>query len=738
VRRIAFVLFLLAAVCAGQNRKRPYVGYLCAAGGQRGEVVRILAGGQSLRGAREVLISGEGVHGKVIRFRRPPWLLSPDDRRAVAQHLRRAGRKGKELPPLPDHPMLKNLESLTPKERRRVAYEFLDPRRRSQLSAQIAETVELEITIGKNAAPGDRELRIRTPRGLTNPVLFCVGTLPEFREVEPNDYRTARQPTVLAPCVLNGQVSFRDLDRFRIRARAGQTLVIEAQARRLVPYLADAVPGWFQATVAVYDAEGNELRFVDDHRFDPDPVVFFEVPEDGDYLIEIRDAIHRGREDFVYRITVAERPFVLSVFPLGARKGSVATARIEGWNLDGEKIRLVTGRGSDDIREAVWSRADLRTNAVLYAVGDLPERVEVESDEAQKVSVPVVVNGRIGKPGDVDWYEVRGRAGQEIVIEVQARRLGSPLDSLLRLVDAAGHVVAWNDDLPDKSAGLVTHQADSYLRTRLLANESYRIRVSDAQGHGGGSFAYRLRISKPRPDFAVLVTPASINVPAGGSAQVVAHVVRRDGFDGAIDLSLPDAPRGLVLSGARVPAGRDSIRMTLFAPRGRRGPPVPIEIIARAKVGGRSVRKRAVPAEDMMQAFGLRHLVPARVLFVDVTNNWRKVPLLRRKSGRLLEIREGGEATLDLAGGGLPDAGDMEFKLLDPPKGVFLAGWKKTRDGVALTLRAEHGKAVTGVRENLLVEAHLRMTLPKRGKKQPPKRLEVVLLPAVPLLVNAD
>ncbi len=79
--------------------------------------------------------------------------------------------------------------------------------------------------------------------------------------------------------------------------------MIETHARRLIPYLADAVPGWFQATVAVYDANGNELASADDYRFDPDPVLYYEIPRDGEYEMEIHDAIYRGREDFVYRVS---------------------------------------------------------------------------------------------------------------------------------------------------------------------------------------------------------------------------------------------------------------------------------------------------------------------------------------------------------------------------------------------------------------------------------------------------
>ena len=96
----------------------------------------------------------------------------------------------------------------------------------------------------------------------------------------------------------------------------------------MIPYLADAVPGWFQATLALYDASGKELAYDDDFRFHPDPVLYCEIPADGEYVLEIRDAIYRGREDFVYRITVGELPFVTEHFPAG-RSGRRRKPRVE-------------------------------------------------------------------------------------------------------------------------------------------------------------------------------------------------------------------------------------------------------------------------------------------------------------------------------------------------------------------------------------------------------------------------
>ena len=52
--------------------------------------------------------------------------------------------------------------------------------------------------------------------------------------------------------------------------------------------------------------------------------------------------------------------------------------------------------------------------------------------------MPVTINGRVEKPGDVDYFSFKAQAGQKLVMEVFARRLESPLDSILTLYDADG------------------------------------------------------------------------------------------------------------------------------------------------------------------------------------------------------------------------------------------------------------------------------------------------------------
>ena len=107
--------------------------------------------------------------------------------------------------------------------------------------------------------------------------------------------------------------------------------------------------------------------------------------------------------------------------------------------------------------------------------------------------------------------------------------------------------MAFNDDYDDKGAGLLTHHADSLIAVTLPADGTYYLHLADVQHKGGAEYAYRLRISEPRPDFALLVVPSSISVRAGASVPITVHAVRKDGFAGEIAIKLEGRSQGIRL-----------------------------------------------------------------------------------------------------------------------------------------------------------------------------------------------
>ncbi|MCX5769292.1 MAG: hypothetical protein NTZ09_03320 [Candidatus Hydrogenedentes bacterium] len=754
---MAVAVFLFTACAAGQATKRTTsIGYVFPAGAQQGTTVQILAGGQGLRGAKSALVSpAEGVETSVLQHFRPLKKIDKEQRQELTRRFkaareRRLAEARGETPPavnattwtssveLPAHPLLQNLDNLSLRELDHVKSMLMNTGKR-QPNAQIAEMVLIEVTVNPDATPGPRQIRLLAPAGLTNPMRFDVGALPEAREYEPNDPMAKTDappaPPLELPVTINGQIMPGDTDRFEFAAKQRQRLVVRAEARSLVPYLADAVPGWFQAVAGIYDPAGREVAFADDFRFDPDPVVFFDVPQDGTYTLEIRDSIYRGREDFVYRLLVGELPFVTSIFPLGGPVGADVKASVAGWNLPAARLALDTQPGPLEIRQTSLNNGRIDSNPVLYAVDSLPECIESEPNDArapQPVMLPCIINGRINRSGDSDVFEFEAAAAGEVVAEVTARRLNSPLDSVLRVMDAAGRVIAMNDDCEQKGSGLLTHHADSYLRATLPEAGRYRVVLADSQQQGGDEFAYRLRLSSPRPDFELRVTPSSIGLNPGSSVALTVYALRKDGFDGEIELVLKKPATGFRISGGRVPAKLDKVRISLTAP----AKPLDASVVAmaiegRARINGEGVAREAVPADDLMQAFAYRHLVPAQDLLVAVAKRRAAQPV-RIGSMLPLRITPGGTATITVETAQGSRLSQVQLQLNDPPKCLTLGDVSVVAEGLSFAINAD-AVAEPGFEDNLIVDAYLK---PGENAKPDAKPTFIGTLPAIPFQIT--
>lgn len=109
--------------------------------------------------------------------------------------------------------------------------------------------------------------------------------------------------------------------------------------------------------------------------------------------------------------------------------------------------------------------------------------------QAQPVQLGQIIDGLISQNQDVDVFRFDGSAGQRVVIEVFASRHGSPLDPVLTLFDAAGNILAVDDD----GAG---HANDARLEITLRQSGMFYLSVADAHDLGGPTHFYRLRMTQ--------------------------------------------------------------------------------------------------------------------------------------------------------------------------------------------------------------------------------------------------
>ena len=650
---LAFLAAAASSVCAQSQ----YIGYVYPAGGQQGATFPIRLGGQGLENAADLVVSGEGVSVRLVDSYRPynneqftllrAQLNELKKKDAVLNDALAARMASFEFPtpigpepdPKPDAANAKDAHPLSEKEAakqkliQRIEKVFADDERTPAVPAQ-RELIFAEVTVAPDAKPGRREIRVVTKRGISNPLPFYVGQAPEVARkamrtceisVLGKEYLAQRkrppeeeEMRISLPCTMNGQIAAGEVNRYRFQASKGQRLVISAKARDLIPYVADAVPGWFQAVLRLCDANGNEVAYNDDFRFNPDPLIYVQIPEDGEYVLTIHEALFRGRESFVYRITIGETPFVTSIFPLGGRVGEPVKIEMDGWNL--EKATLAPPPADAKPGEYLLAASDgkIVSNAVPFVLDTLPECFVNESandpQHAQKVSLPIIVNGRIERPGVWHVFEVEGKAGETIVAEVSARRLGSPLDSFLKVTNADGKIIALNDDHYDAASGMNTDHADSYLMLKLPADGKYFIHLGDVTRRAGKEYAYRLRISHPRPDFTLRTIPSRISMASKSAANVTIYAIRKDGFDGPIKLSFKDLPEGLQSPGATLGARQEIVGLTLKTTLVSMDKPLNVTVVGTAKTADGEIVHEAVPAEDKMQAFLWRHLLPADTL----------------------------------------------------------------------------------------------------------------------------
>ncbi len=660
------VLLVVAAVLMGSSaafaQPRPYIGYVYPAGGQQGATFQIRLGGQGMDGLTGAVITGSGVKTKVVEYfgrlnnqeaslMREQLSLYRKEAHALALKAAKEAKsksgksKPKTLTPAEEVKLLDadDRKVLSNIQRRMAEYE------NQPACASLSSLAFVEVTIAADAEPGMREIRLVTERGISNPMVFHVGQLPEHtREAmhtsqkqilgkeenalrkRPDDEVEAR---VSVPCTLNGQIASGEINRYRFEARKGQKLVVSVSARQLVPYVADAVPGWFQPVIAIFDAHGREVAYNDDFRFKPDPVLLFEPPANGEYVLQITDAIFRGREDWVYRMTVGEVPFVTGVFPLGAQAGKPVKVEVQGYHTDKAQLLLPPADAKPGMHSIAVRKGRHVSNRVPFVLDTLPECLDQEPNnhvkQAQKVSLGTIVNGRIDCADDWDVFQVAGKAGQVLVAEVDARKLESPLDSVLKLTDASGNLLALSDDVEDPTAGTNTHHADSYIRFKLPADGTYYVHLGDTARAGGAAFTYRLRLSQPRADFELFLVPSSLAMRGKQSTTVGLQVIRKDGFEGEIALSLKGDPKDFKLYPTKISSKQNSLRVTVKTSLASTDTPVAMCIEGRTKTPAGEIMREAKACEDRMQAFLWRHLVPADELRVLVYDSSDKKTLTR-------------------------------------------------------------------------------------------------------------
>ncbi len=553
-----------AVIC----RAAPYVGYLYPSGAQAGKSVRLLIGGQDLGGIRTGIVTGDGV--TVRKVTQVPNFPPPDggQRRYLLEWIRNIESGNPNKPKLPEgtdswrkNEWWEKLDRLDPFSFNLVIRDLHTRRNALQATPSIRQMLIVDLDVALGAEPGIREFRLWGNRGVSAPKLFFIDAAPHTAEpgfTAPDKPRPEAPRAESLPAVFDGRIMPGETDRFRLELEKGRPYSMTLTGRKFQPFIGDAVPGHFQPVLRLLGPDGREAAFADDDYFNPDPVLRFTAPESGEYTLEVRDNLYRGREDFVYRVAVdpVRHPYRFGPEPFPGLP------------------RLDAGNAADR---------------------------PLTTDRQQ------VIEGSLGN-SERALFRIRGKKGDDVTFELAARRFNSPLDGVFRLTGPDGKVIAEADDTPQKfNIGECLQQCDPSLRLTLPADGEYLLELSDRTGAGGDDCRYRLRIGPPRPDFEVYTSKSALNLAPGATGRIKLYIVRNDGFDGEIVLTAQGAP----LTGkTTIPAGTGEFMLGIRNPAGGMTRPESIRFYAEAVINGKRIRKPVIPCDEFIQAFAYTHLLP--------------------------------------------------------------------------------------------------------------------------------
>lgn len=451
-----------------------------------------------------------------------------------------------------------------------------------QAAARASAGLTARITVSPDATPGEREIRIVAANGTSTVFPFEITKEVEGLDTEPNN--TVDKPQdVKLPVTINGQLlGNSDADNFQFEAKKGERLVFNCSAYRMNR----ASQAFFFPVLYLYDQKGKELARNTGY-FSLDPLIDWTAPEDGKFVIQVRDMLYRSSPSSVYRLSMGALPYNTFVYPAGGKRGTTAKVTVGGENMQPTTLELpVAAKSGDGARHV-----STPLGTFPFVAGDYDEYLDKDEDAPQPIKLPMSINGRItAKSPDRYTLNVTQEMLGNYTFDLFAERIDSPLIAGLVLRNDKGQSVATGRG----SNGLRDPRID-YTFTK--AGE-YTLEVTDENGKFSPAHIYRISAGPSAPDFVVTASPDNPNLGPGTSVFIRVDVQRRVGITGDIEVSFPNLPPGVTASPVIIPRGQnDAFVVLTAAPDAKPGVFAVLEPVATSVVDGRKLTREVLPYE---------------------------------------------------------------------------------------------------------------------------------------------
>lgn len=507
---------------------------------------------------------------------------------------------------------------------------------------------EYVVTIASDCPVGVHNARMLTQYGISTGRAFSVGVLPEQMQATPTTtLESALELPV--PVVCNARLAAKCVNHYRFEGQAGQRMMIECAA--------SSIDSKLKPVLIIANAAGDDLMA--QRRGD---CLDFVLPETGTYVLKVHDLTFQGGPNTFFRLTVQQ-------LPVGELAQSLASSH-EVSSFSWPPMHIVAGDGA--VTEASASEATLTSTG---------------KSESLAIELPCDIEGVFEIAADVDQYEFMAKKGDVWWIEVASQRLGRPTDPtiLVQQVVPSGDqetfvdVTTLNDipspitmssnfysyDGPPYNAG----SSDPMGKLEIPNDGVYRLQISDLFGgtRADARNIYRLIIRKPTPDFAIVAWPLHrelrngdrnalskpIALRPGQTMPLDVVAIRRDGFDGPIEIGMNGLPEGVHAACLAIPAGQTHGHLLITADPDAVAGYTLANLYAEAIVNEIPVRRSGCFASMTWPVTDHGAEIPAPHLMPDIpvsVGSVEKAPIaLVPQNEGVIEAIEGEKLTVELA-----------------------------------------------------------------------------------------